>query len=61
MIETPTGKRFYTDYENGYKQGRTDAIEEFFKMLESVSFGNRKGLVHWKDIVSIREQLKEQK
>lgn len=28
MIETPTGKKFYTDYEKGYQQGRAEVIEK---------------------------------
>lgn len=31
MIETPTGKKFYTDYEKGYQQGRVEVIEKIIE------------------------------
>lgn len=49
------------DLEKHNKEIRAEVIDEYFEKLQSVAFGNRKGLVHFKDIVAIREQLKEQK
>lgn len=43
------------------KQMYEKGIDDYFARLEAVAFGNRKGLVHMKDIVLIREKLKEQK
>ena len=33
MIETPTGKKFYTDYEKGYQQGRAEVINKIHTEL----------------------------
>lgn len=36
MIETANGKKFYTEFEQGYQKGMLDAIEECIKIVKLV-------------------------